>query len=264
VNAPAAPDGERGRSWLGGAWSAPRAVPPLSRDQVHVWLASVSELADREPAHWHLLSDDERRRASRFHFARDRSQYVAAHGVLRELLARYVGADPAALHFGAGACGKPFLAGAAAGSGIEFNLAHSGDVVSIAVARGRPVGVDVERWSPDVEYEALAEHVFSPAERAELRALPAERRQEGFFACWSRKEAYIKATGLGVSRGLDWFDVSLTPGAAASLLADRLLPGGAARWTLRDLELPRGHSGAVIAEARDWQLHRLVLTPLLL
>lgn len=228
----------------------------------HVWLAEVGVHAPYEPALWNELDADEAARAARFRFTRDRSLYVVAHGLLRRLLGRYTGRAAASLRFRLGPCGKPaLLAQPGDGSPVAFSLSHSGDRIAIAVARERAVGVDVERWSDEIVYDELAAFCFSPAERAALGALPAARKQRAFFAAWTRKEAYIKALGVGVARGLDYFDVSLAPGEPARLLDDRLAPGSAADWTMRDLALDDGYSGAVMVQGAACTLECRSLAP---
>lgn len=241
-------------------WRVPSRHPLLAACEVHVWLASVAAHLPRERELLTLLAPEERARADRFHFEADRSRYIVAHGLLRTLLARYAASSPAALAFAGGSFGKPRLSEPVHGHALEFNLSHSSDLVLIGASWDRAVGVDVERWSEEIEIDQLAEHSFSSAERAELRALEPTQRLAGFFACWTRKEAYIKATGTGVAFGLDHFDVSLTPGAPARLIADRLAPGEQ-QWTMRDLMPMPGYSGAVIAAGQDWRLERLILTP---
>jgi 4'-phosphopantetheinyl transferase len=126
----------------------------------------------------------------------------------------------------------------------------------LAIAADRALGVDVERWVPDIEAEALARDFFSPAERAMLGDLPPPARMAGFFTFWSRKEAYIKATGFGVSRGLDHFDVGLERDAGS--ITDRLAHDASERWSMQDLDFEPGYSGAVVAEGQDWNLLRLI------
>jgi 4'-phosphopantetheinyl transferase len=239
--------------------SAPAAPPSASVD---VWIAEVGAYTASEPALRNELDDTECARAARFRFARDRTQYVVAHGLLRRLLGEYTGRRAASLRFSLGPCGKPALMTEAGDDGaVTFSLSHSGERIAIAVARDRAVGVDVERWSDDIVYDELAEFCFSRAERAALAALPAERKQRAFFAAWTRKEAYIKALGVGVSRGLDYFDVSLAPGEPARLLDDRLAPGSAASWTMSDLDLDDGYSGAVMVQGAACRLECRTLTP---
>ncbi|PWJ22178.1 4'-phosphopantetheinyl transferase family protein [Jannaschia seohaensis] len=157
---------------------------------------------------------------------------------MREVLARWRGCSPAALSFETGKAGKPRLAG-----GPEFNLSHSGGIACLAVHSDRPLGVDIEAPRP-VE-EAVAERFFSAAEQAELSALPPEMWRGGFFRCWTRKEAVVKALGLGMGAPLDRFDVTLTPGAPARVTRCEIGPPGP--WQLTDLALPGGMVGAVAA-----------------
>jgi len=232
----------------------PHPLPALGRADVHVWRTALDRPADAVAALAETLSGDERDRAARFHFERDRRRFTAARGGLRALLAAYLGVTPAAVAFEYGAHGKPRVAEAPAGGDLRFNVSHSAGVALYAVARGREVGVDVEGHREDFATAEIAERFFSPAERRALSALPPERRCEAFFACWSRKEAYIKARGLGLSLALDAFDVSLAPGEPAALLATRDDPAERDRWSLRALDPGPGLAGAIAAEGRDWTL----------
>lgn len=229
------------------AWRAD--VVPLENDSVHVWRVRVDRhtpFARLEP----LLSVDERERAGRFHFARDRNTYTAAHGALREILGGYLDVAPAALQFTIGHAGKPALSAPFDQHGIQFNLSHSGEIVLIAVARHRAVGVDVERWDSSIEHLALAEQFFSSHERLALASLAsvADATNIGFFQAWSRKEAYLKATGAGITEGLHHFDVSLRPGEPAELLADRTDAAALHRWQMSAIDVGSGYSGALVAE----------------
>jgi 4'-phosphopantetheinyl transferase len=231
-----------------GAWRHP-PHPPLGAAEIHVWRVSLD--ADAEP-HLGLLSPDERQRANRFHREEHRRRFVVAHGALRIVLGAYLDAPPESLAFELGPHGKPSLRGALTPDGyrIEFNLSHSAELALVAVARDRAVGVDVERWS-EVEHLELAERFFSRAERDALRALgeTVEMLDAGFFAAWTRKEAYLKATGDGIVHGLHHFDVTLAPGVAAALLADRLDATATSRWRMRALDPAEAYSGAVVAAA---------------
>jgi 4'-phosphopantetheinyl transferase len=134
---------------------------------------------------------------------------------------------------------------------IDFNLSHSGDFALIAVARDHKVGVDVEHFRLDLEIEKIARRFFSEAETAELMNLPSEQRNTGYFNCWARKEAYIKAHGLGLSLPLDSFDVSLTPNEPALLRSTRPDETTASRWTLLSLDVHPEYAGAVAVDGRD-------------
>jgi len=174
-----------------------------------------------------MLTPDEVERASRFRFDRDRNRYMVCRGTLRELLG--VG-EP----FVYGAYGKPGIAG----SDVRFNVSHSHSMGMIAVARGREVGCDIERIEQRFADEQIPERFFSPYEVAALRALPQSEQRDAFFRCWTRKEAFIKACGMGVSFGLDTFDVSL--GDRTELLR------GAEGWFLRGVEAPDGYAAAIV------------------
>lgn len=225
------------------AWRPPRGAV-LGERAAHVWRVPLRSLDARELHD--LLSPDEQARAARFLRDRDAHAYVVAHGTLRRVLARYHGATPNALTFIAGPFGKPALD--APESKLEFNLSHSGDLALIAVSRRGSVGVDVERWDRHIEHLDLAEHFFSPAERTALRLLEheLEATTEGFFNAWTRKEAYLKATGEGITHGLHHFDVSLTPGEPAMLLADRRDPLATSRWRLSAIAPGVDYAGAIV------------------
>jgi 4'-phosphopantetheinyl transferase len=167
---------------------------------------------------------------------------------VRVLLAGYVGIPAASLTFRIGPHGKPALDGSAACAGLEFNLSHSGDLALCAVTRARAVGVDVEAIRPDFATSEVARRFFAPAEVAALEALPPGERVAGFFACWTRKEAYIKARGTGIALGLDRFEVSLAPGRPAALLATRDEPAAALRWRLVALAPGEGYAGALVTD----------------
>lgn len=232
------------------AW--PGAMPALGTGEVHVWRTALDLAPDQVQRLRESLSPDERARAARFHFERDRVRFTVARAGLRALLGRYLGLAPSAIGFAYGDHGKPHLAAPAPAGDLRFNVSHSGGVALYAVARGREVGVDVEGHRADFATAEIAEGFFSLAERRALSALPAERRCEAFFACWARKEAYIKARGLGLSLALDGFDVSLAPGEPAALLATRDDPAERHRWSLHALDPGPGLAGAVVAEGRDW------------
>ncbi len=196
-----------------------------------------------------LLSEQEQQRADRFRFAIHRQRFIAAHVGLRTLLADRLGRDPAALHFAVNAFGKPHLA---EGGSLTFNLAHCGDVAVLAIACALPVGIDVEALRP-APHE-IAAQCFSYSERQELADLDPASRDTGFFHGWTRKEAFIKAIGTGLSTPLDSFSVSLSPHAPACVRHVDGDPAEAARWQLVHLEPAPGYVAAVAARHLGWQV----------
>jgi len=209
-------------------------------EDVHVWTTTLQVPSVSFDACWRLLSFDERRRADAFSFSKHRRRYVVAHGLLRRLLGRYIGHPPHALNFQAERYGKPRLV---TGTTIEFNLSHSHEHASIAVAT-RPVGVDMEFARPLHNAGALATRLFSPSEAEALEAGGPENFIDRFYACWTRKEAYVKARGEGLSKALDSFAVSVIPGDPR--LIHDLTDPEAHRWSFRHLQFD-SYIGAVVA-----------------
>jgi len=210
-------------------------------DEIHVWHATLdrdeSVLAHLEST----LSPDEKARADRFHFLKDRNHYIVGRGLLRELLGVYLQQSPARLEFSYAQYGKPFLSGTNASSGLSFNLAHSAGLVVYAVARERNLGIDIELIKPESAGEDIAKRYFSAREVSDLLTLPPEEKVEGFFHCWSRKEAYLKATGMGLQIPLDSFAVSLTPGQPAQFLG-----GVEPCWKIASYSPAEGYSAALV------------------
>jgi 4'-phosphopantetheinyl transferase len=193
-------------------------------------------------------------RADRFYFSQDRRRFIVARGVLRTLLGRYLDRAPESLSFSYTTNGKPALASEPGADPIRFNLSHSHGTALYAVTRGREVGVDLEFIRGDLEAEQIAERYFSHREIVTLRALPTSLQKYGFFLCWTRKEAYIKARGEGLSMPLDQFDVSLIPGEPAALLSTKPDSDEARRWSLQNLTPACGCAAALATEGRDWTL----------
>jgi len=223
-------------------------LPP---DLIRIWRVYL----DRGPANNQqlpdILSPDELDRARRFHFERDRRRFTVAKSALRMILAGYLKSDPKALVFKFGPQGKPCLA--IETSGIRFNVSHSEEVALIAVARERELGVDVEYLRLSEWTEKNPEGFFSEREIAVFRSLPRHQMQAAFFTCWTRKEAYIKARGGGLSIPLDGFDVSLEPDKPAALLHVKDDPNEPARWGMVELRPASGYIGALVAKGKDWR-----------
>jgi 4'-phosphopantetheinyl transferase len=203
-----------------------------------------------------VLSPDERQRAARYHFQRDREHFCVARGALRSILGDYLNRPPARISFSYGPYGKPALDGVAGGARLRFNVAHSHGLALYAVTLDRETGVDVELVRDDFPTFDIAERFFSEAEVAAWRALPPDERAGAFFDCWTRKEAYIKARGEGLSLPLHEFTVSL--GESPRLLSAGDDPREASRWSLIELHPATGYRAALAVEGdapavRCWQ-----------
>jgi 4'-phosphopantetheinyl transferase len=206
----------------------------LERDEVHCWYVDLDVPMEAEADCSAVLSSAERLRGARFRFDRDRRRFVVAHGVLRVLLGRYLGADPARLGFVDSGHGKPGLRPGSDG-GLRFNLSHSGDLAAIAVARAE-VGVDVERLRELEDPVGILRDRFPAPEVERLRWLPRRLRTLAFFRAWVAREAQVKARGLGL----------------AEAPAD--LPSPPGRWSFHDLQPPPGHVGALVIRGGGWRL----------
>jgi 4'-phosphopantetheinyl transferase len=225
-------------------WSQPPDVLDLHSHQVDLWRIALNlPPASVKPLESHL-SADESQRAARFRFPADRDRYIVAHGCLREILVRYLHCQPGQLSFSTNEYGRPSLED----HKLEFNLSHSGNFALIAVSQEHKVGVDVERIRSDLEQDSIARRFFSANEVAELMALPPDQKELAFFNCWTRKEAYIKAQGLGLTLPLNSFDVSLAPIEPAILHATRPNPREADRWTLLALDVDPNYVAALAVE----------------
>ncbi len=231
----------------------PEGLPTWGAD-VHVWLAELEQPAHLVQRLAGILASTELLRAQRFRFERDKRHFIVARGALRSILSLYLQIVPAQIQFTYGPRGKPALAAACDDGRLRFNVSHSHELALFAVTRDREIGVDIEFMRPLDDAESIATHFFSINEQMVLRSLPAHLKHQGFFNCWTRKEAYIKATGEGLFQPLDEFDVSLAPGEPAQLLAVRGKPDEAQRWTFQALQPPAGYAAALAVEGSNWQL----------
>ena len=214
----------------------------LAQEEIHVWLVGLEDADICLESCADCLSSAERDRAARFKFARDRKRYLIAHGALRSILATYLGVDAAAVDFDSGPAGKPKLAQNLAGSELEFNLSHSGEVALIAVTRGEEIGVDVERIREDFAFKPIAQRFFTANEVAALQELPVDLQREAFYKCWTSKEALLKAKGTGLSGSLDEVQIVLTTGAGVRITL------AAGEWSLAELSSIGGYAAALAAK----------------
>jgi len=227
----------------------------LPEDEVQLWRVDLEIIGNNESRWKRLLSSDELKRASRFHFQRDRQRFIASRAVLRMILASYLATDPSGLTFSYSKKEKPSLALRHAASGITFNVSHSGGVALLAFTHDREIGVDVELVRRDFDVEAIARRFFSAHEQEQLAAVPPQDRVDAFFSCWTRKEAYIKATGDGLSLPLTQFDVSIAAGESSALLTTRPDPSEAKRWCIQQVPGGPGYVAALCVRGRDWKLN---------
>ena len=247
---------------LNDLWSpAPRDLM-LADNEVHVWRAQLELPLSRVEELRGILTDDELDSANRFSFEIDRQRFIAARGTLRSILSRYITIDPRHLRFYYNQYGKPFLAPEFSSYLLNFNLSHAGSMALYAITRNMEIGVDVERVRADFEYEEIAERFFSANEVAILRTIPTEKKLEAFYNCWTRKEAYIKAHGKGLSLPLDSFDVSFAPWEPSIILITKDEPQESSHWTLLDLKPGPGYMGAFAVKGigcgiRYWEWNQL-------
>jgi 4'-phosphopantetheinyl transferase len=236
-----------------GGWLSPPDTLRLAESDIHVWRVDLEQEEQAMQRLWSVLAADERSQAERFRFPADRAHAIVARGALRFILSRYLLIEPQHIHLGYGPFGKPELDPSRHAHVLHFNLSHARDLALFAVACGRQVGVDIEYLRMDFPCQEVAARFFSPLENTALRGVPPEVQHLAFFNCWTRKEAFIKALGEGLSHPLERFAVSLRPGEPAALLQSEV-PGEVARWSLRELLPGPSYVAALAAEGRDWRV----------
>jgi 4'-phosphopantetheinyl transferase len=222
----------------------------LKPGEVQVWFARLDRTPARLARMRTILNPDETARADRFLMDVHRNRFVAARALLRDLLAGYLEQRPQAIRFEYNEWGKPALAPGFVGNDLRFNLSHSQNLAMYAFALERNVGVDIEMIRAEVASERVAESFFSPWEVETLRALPREDQPEAFFNCWTRKEAYVKARGQGLSIDLKSFDVSLVPGDEAKILRGDDCIG----WSLASFSPEQGCVAAMVTQGGPLQI----------
>lgn len=238
-------------------WRDPGWRPALLHGDVHVWRAVLDDAARVDERVGSYLSSDEQQRASAFVRPRDRWRFIVRRGLLRALVAGYVGCAPDLLQLRSGLHGKPELAWPSGEPPVSFSCSHSHGLALYAITRGRRIGVDVEAIRSLPERDQVAQLCCSSRERAALRALPAELHDAALMNAWTRKEAYLKAIGVGLAQAPDRVEVSLGPGAAPALLAIDGDAEAAGRWSVRPLVPAAGYVGAVVIEGRVTHLDAL-------
>jgi 4'-phosphopantetheinyl transferase len=219
-----------------------------------VWRLPLEEKKGYCESFLHMLGPDEVERANRFYFPTDREHFVVAHGMTRAILGSYLKVMPNELRFHYGSFGKPVLEHCINTDDLRFNLSHSVGLALLAVTREREIGIDLEYQRPGIASEGIAERFFSPAEVKSLRGLPKGMQTDSFFRCWTRKEAYIKAIGEGLSFPLDQFRVSLLPSELPELLEVVGNPQERTRWAFWDLAVSSCYAAALVIEGSNVRL----------
>lgn len=236
---------------LGVALWAPRPEPlRLIEGEVHLWRTRL-ERSESSAAPWAaFLSPDERGRAARFRFVEHRARFIMARGILRCILAGYLERSPSRIAFVYNPQGKPALCPGPGIPHLEFNASHSGDLALYAFVLGRPIGVDLEATTHEREFLDLARRFFTPAEAEALSRFKGETLARAFYACWTQKEAFVKAKGGGLSMPLDQFQVNVIPGEPAALLHADGDPEAPHCWTLHTVHVEDAYAAALAVEGR--------------
>lgn len=232
------------------AYGTPVPLPAsaLTDNTVHVWSASLQQSAKVVQRLAAVLSEDERTRAERFHFANHRSFFIVGRGILRTLLAAYLNLEPQKVQFEYTQSGKPFLLPSHGVQGLCFNLSHSAGIAMYAFSQNRRIGIDIEYVRSIPDMDQIAAGNFSEQENLQFKAADINEKQQAFYNCWTRKEAFIKAIGEGLSFPLHQFDVSLIPGEPARLLSIFGSEQEAAHWSLYELRPAEGYVAALVIE----------------
>jgi 4'-phosphopantetheinyl transferase len=237
------------------SWYSPALNITLNKHEVHLWCLSLERSKENIQDLLQILSPGERMRANRFGFDKDRDNFIVARGLLRQILSRYLELEPSNINFHYNQYGKPEIN--IDGYNLCFNISYSHELILIGVSQNRLIGVDLEYIYNDFPCGQVAETLFSPHEYSALLKLPENLQHQAFFNCWTRKEAYVKATGRGFSIPLDQFNVSFIPGEVAMLLNTRWDIKEASRWCLKEFIPCSGYVGALAVEGNDWELRIL-------
>jgi 4'-phosphopantetheinyl transferase len=236
-------------------WSKPSLLPPLGDRDTHVWCAHVSQFLQSGSQCLAVLNEEERERAHRFHFERDRQSYIVSHAMLRFVLGHYLNHRPSELAFQTTHRGKPYLShGPVSGRQLTFNLSHSQGITLLAVTWDADIGVDVEKLRTMSDAQGVADRFFSQRESAQLAVLDPEELKLGFFNAWTRKEAILKGLGRGITDGLDKVEVTFKPEDSVRLIGLDSAWGNSDDWTLINLDPCAGYCAALAIKASEANL----------
>ncbi len=239
---------------MSSTWHYPTTFPALGHDEVHIWQVMLDVPTSLVRTIGQVLTTDEHKQAKRFRSPQDAVRFIMSRGTLRTIIGCYLEHDPAMLQFHYGPYGKPALA-READNVLRFNVTHSRDRALFAITRGREVGIDLEYIHDDMAYEQIAEHQFTRNEVHTLNAIPSSRmRRETFFRIWTRKEAFLKARGLGLSLNPQTFDVPVTPATLTPLLGTKAGCSEMSRWLLYDLPSTGDSVASLVVEGSPCSL----------
>lgn len=235
-------------------WGVVPSDITLPENRIDVWRVSLEQRLEQETSLTEILAPDENERAKRFKFAIHRSRFIVARGALRQILSNYLGvsADSLAFQYNNG---KPELAGPCKSASLDFNVSHSGELALIAVTQSRSVGIDIEEIRSEVDCLEVARSFFSKREQAALSALPSEKQRNAFFACWTRKEAFLKASGMGISVPLSTFSVSIEPDKEPVLEEVATNSEAVEYWSFANIRPKFGFEGAVVYAGHGCPIH---------
>ena len=229
-------------------WRPARAIPHLADNALHIWLALADEHGPSLPRYTRYLSPDELQRAERLRLPRHRERFIISRGLLRALLGKYLDYRPELIQFACSPQGKPYLPASFSSAPLSFNLSHSRDAVLFAVRLREPVGIDVEYMRDNLDFIALAERFLSVQEYRTVSSLSGAQQKAAFYTCWTRKEAYLKATGKGLA------------GLSEAAAMENGLPSAGEHWTVIDLTIPEPfYSGAVAFSGGPAKIEALLL-----
>ena len=232
-----------------------KLISKLSANAVHIWSASTD--IDEKQLHYlqSIISEDEQKRAAKFYFEKDRVRFIVARGFLRMILACYIKKTPEEFRFRYNKFGKPSLENIN-NNNVQFNLSHSDKMIVYGFTSCRDIGIDIERIRTSEDTVQILDHFFSELEKEEFKMIPEEKKKETFYQCWTRKEAYIKARGEGLSIPLDDFSVTLIPGSPAKLIkADK--DSAVTQWHMKDISVASGFAAAAVVSGSEPSFHYL-------
>lgn len=219
----------------------------IENSEIHVWEIYLDYNSDKVDKYIDILSDEEKNKAFSFRFSDVRGRYIISHAALRLLLSEYLGKSFAEISFYTNKKGKPYIK---SNHGIYFNLSHSHKISVVAISKEQEIGIDIEYLLRKINLKDIARRFFTIKENEKLDALPENLKKEAFFRCWTRKEAYLKAKGFGISVSLKSVEVSLLPEEKPEILAIDGLPMEQRNWSLFDIIHIHNYIGAIAAKGR--------------